>query len=129
MIEPEQIAYVNARILDPASGMDATGSLVICGDEIQAVGPNLFPDGVPSHMKSIDCKGHVLCKMRYLQTLCMIWRGTPNRNNKRFNPKFNRTQDIANYITTKLEMCTTMQDPPSGMTAHLEPLENPNLDN
>ena len=75
------------------------------------------------------CEGHVLCEMRYLQTLCMIWRGTPNRNNERFNPKFDRTQDIANCITTKLEMCTTMQDLPPGMTAHLDPLKNPNLDN
>ena len=68
-------------------------------------------------------------EMRHLQTSCMIWRGTPNRNNERFNPKFDHTQDIANCITTKLEMHTTMQDLPSGMTAYLEPLENPNLDN
>ncbi len=60
-IAPEQIAYVNARIIDPASNTDTVGALVVFDDEIQAVGADLFPEGVPSHMKSIDCEGHVLC--------------------------------------------------------------------
>ncbi len=59
--DPEQIAYVNARLIDPASGLDAPGAVVTLGGEIQAVGPNLFPEGVPDDFKMIDCAGHVLC--------------------------------------------------------------------
>ena len=61
MIEPEQVAYINARIVDPASGMDGMGALVTFGDEIQAIGPNLFPEGMPGHFETVDCNGHLIC--------------------------------------------------------------------
>jgi len=60
MIEPEQVAYINARIIDPAADMDCEGALVTFGDEVQAIGPNLFPEGVPSHFKTVDCGGHLI---------------------------------------------------------------------
>lgn len=60
MIPPKQTAYINARLVDPASELDAMGGLITFGNEIQAVGPNLFADGVPNNFKVIDCKGHVL---------------------------------------------------------------------
>lgn len=50
-------AYVNARLLDPASGLDETGAVLIEGNKILAVGPRLFPDGPPQHIRVIDCGG------------------------------------------------------------------------
>ena len=61
MLAPEQIAYVNARIVDPKSNTDTMGALITGGDEIQAVGPNLFPEGVPQNFTVVDCGGHMLC--------------------------------------------------------------------
>lgn len=61
VIPPQQIAYINARLIDPMSELDAMGSLITFGAEIQAVGPNLFPDGVPHNFKVVDCGGAVLC--------------------------------------------------------------------
>jgi len=61
MIPPLQTAYINARLIDPANELDAMGGLITFGDEIQAVGPNLFPEGVPNNFKVIDCAGQVLC--------------------------------------------------------------------
>jgi dihydroorotase len=50
-------AYVNARLLDPASGMDETGAVLIEGNKILAVGPRLFPEGPPQHIRVVDCRG------------------------------------------------------------------------
>ncbi|MGE4281924.1 MAG: dihydroorotase, partial [Magnetospirillum sp.] len=36
------VAYVNARLLDPASGLDAKGALLTNGETIADVGPGLF---------------------------------------------------------------------------------------
>ncbi len=38
-------AYLNARLLDPASGLDAPGSLLVEGETITAVGRDLYRDG------------------------------------------------------------------------------------
>ena len=70
-------------------------------------------------------EGHVLCEIRYLQTLCLIWRTHANRRQDR-GPYC--THAIAAYITSKLEMYTTMQDLPPGFTMYLDPLEDPDLD-
>lgn len=57
----EQIrAYVNARLLDPASGMDETGTVLIDGNKIIDTGPHLFPNGPPANVQVIDCKGYCL---------------------------------------------------------------------
>ncbi|MDX1738613.1 MAG: dihydroorotase, partial [Alphaproteobacteria bacterium] len=53
----DRIAYVNARLLDPASGLDSTGALLIEDGQIADFGPNLFKSGAPSVDKVIDCKG------------------------------------------------------------------------
>lgn len=54
---PGRVAYVNARLLDPASGLDAPGALLTEGEAIVDFGPNLFPDGVPDGIEAIDCHG------------------------------------------------------------------------
>jgi dihydroorotase len=50
-------AFINARLLDPATGLDTTGSLLVEGDRIADVGPRLFADGKPADATVIDCKG------------------------------------------------------------------------
>ena len=57
---PEAVAYVNARLLDPASGRDETGALLTEGRKIVDLGPALFADGVPEGIEVVDCAGHCL---------------------------------------------------------------------
>jgi dihydroorotase len=52
-------AFINARLVDPASNRDEPGGLVVTDGMISDIGPHLrrnAPDGV----EVIDCKGHVL---------------------------------------------------------------------
>jgi dihydroorotase len=51
------VAYVNARLLDPASGLDTMGALLTNGEGIADVGPGLFNGGVPSGIEVVDCQG------------------------------------------------------------------------
>ena len=53
-------AYVNARLLDPASGLDTPGALLTEDDAILDFGPQLFADGVPEGTAIVDCQGHCL---------------------------------------------------------------------
>ncbi len=53
-------AYVNARLLDPASGLDQTGTVLIDGNKIIDIGPHLFPNGPPENVQVIDCRGYCL---------------------------------------------------------------------
>ncbi len=57
---PGRVAYMNARLLDPASGLDSHGALFTEGKEIADLGPRLFADGVPEGIEAIDCAGHCL---------------------------------------------------------------------
>ena len=56
----KKVAYVNARLLDPESGLDAKGALLTIGDSIADLGAQLFNTGVPEGIEVIDCKGHLL---------------------------------------------------------------------
>ena len=51
-------AYTNARLIDPASGLDASGTLVTEGRKISALGPDVE---APSGADVIDCRGRILC--------------------------------------------------------------------
>lgn len=55
-----RVAYVHARLLDPASGFDGTGALLTDGEQIVDVGPSLFRDGVPADIQVVDCQGACL---------------------------------------------------------------------
>ncbi|MBL6946710.1 MAG: dihydroorotase [Rhodospirillales bacterium] len=55
------VAYVNARLLDPATGLDEPGGVLTDGEEIVDFGPSLFAGGVPDGMQSVDCDGKCLC--------------------------------------------------------------------
>ena len=54
------IAFRNARLIDPASGLDAKGGLLIENGRIADVGPRLFNDAEPGDPEVIDCRGLVL---------------------------------------------------------------------
>ena len=54
------VAYVNARLIDPATGLDAKGALLTNGETIADVGPGLFQGGVPSGIEVVDCQGQCL---------------------------------------------------------------------
>jgi len=56
----ERFAFVNARLLDPASGLDARGALVIEKGRIADFGAHLFGDGVPGDLPAFDCGGQCL---------------------------------------------------------------------
>ena len=54
--------YRNARLLDPAGGLDAPGGVLVDGETIGAVGPGLFadPDTMPEGAQVVDCAGACL---------------------------------------------------------------------
>jgi len=56
----DRTAYLNARLLDPASGLDAPGALLVEDGRIADLGPDLFLDGAPSVGRQVDCKGGCL---------------------------------------------------------------------
>jgi dihydroorotase len=53
-------AYVNARLIDPASGRDETGALLVADGRIADLGARLFADGVPDGIEAVDCGAMVL---------------------------------------------------------------------
>jgi dihydroorotase len=55
-----RIAFRNARLIDPASNLDARGGLLVENGRIADIGPRLFNDADPSDPEVIDCKGMVL---------------------------------------------------------------------
>ena len=53
-------AYINARLFDPAQGLDETGALLVDDETIADLGASLFSDGVPEGIETIDCNGRLL---------------------------------------------------------------------
>ncbi len=53
--------FINARLLDPASGLDVTGNLLVKDGKIADLGPTLFNDAIPDGIEIVDCRGQVLC--------------------------------------------------------------------
>ncbi|MBL6932359.1 MAG: dihydroorotase [Rhodospirillales bacterium] len=49
-----RVAYINARLLDPASGLDSPGALISEGETVVDFGPDLSP---PDDAQIVDCKG------------------------------------------------------------------------
>lgn len=52
--------FCNARLIDPASGLDAKGGLLVENGKIADIGPRLFGDAERNDPETIDCKGLVL---------------------------------------------------------------------
>ena len=53
-------AFINARLLDPATKLDAPGALLVDGEIIADLGPRLFHDAKPADAKIVDCQGLAL---------------------------------------------------------------------
>ncbi len=53
-------AYLNARLLDPATGLDQPGALLTEGGRIADFGPSLFAGGVPEGIETVDLGGQCL---------------------------------------------------------------------
>ncbi|HZH28490.1 MAG TPA: dihydroorotase [Azospirillaceae bacterium] len=49
--------YLNTRLLDPASGLDQRGALLVEDGRIADFGPRLFHEGVPDGLDRVDCEG------------------------------------------------------------------------
>ena len=56
-----RVAYVNARLLDPATGLDQHGGLLSEGELIADFGPHLDRAAMPSDAEIVDCQGFYLC--------------------------------------------------------------------
>ncbi len=52
--------YKNARLLDPASGLDAMGSLLVENGRILDMGPKIFVDAMQDDFDIVDCGGKCL---------------------------------------------------------------------
>jgi dihydroorotase len=55
-----RIAFKNARLVDPASGLDVKGGLLVENGRVADMGPRLFNDAEPRDPEVIDCRGLVL---------------------------------------------------------------------
>ncbi len=53
-------ALVNARLVDPATGRDETGGLLIRNGMIADIGPHITEKSAPRNARIIDCGGHIL---------------------------------------------------------------------
>ena len=53
-------AFINARLLDPATNLDAPGAMLVDGETIADFGPRLFNDAKPADAKIVDCEGRAL---------------------------------------------------------------------
>lgn len=58
--QSQPTAFINARLIDPASGRDEPGGLHVVGGVIQDIGGHLRRNA-PAGAAVVDCGGHVLC--------------------------------------------------------------------
>ena len=56
-----RIAFLGARLIDPATGLDIIGDLFTDGEVIADFGPGLFAAGVPEGAAVVDCQDLCLC--------------------------------------------------------------------
>lgn len=56
----KKVAYTNARLIDPESGLDQVGGLMTVGHTIADFGATIFNEGT-GDAEVIDCGGKVLC--------------------------------------------------------------------
>ena len=58
--DPEAVTFINARLIDPASGRDEPGGVLVRDGTIADLGGQLRRNA-PEATRVIDCKGYVLC--------------------------------------------------------------------
>ncbi|MGD9741804.1 MAG: dihydroorotase [Dongiaceae bacterium] len=59
-LPPRPTAFRNARLIDPASGLDAVGGLLVVDGLIADVGPAIGRDGLAESFEIVECGGHCL---------------------------------------------------------------------
>ncbi len=55
-----KVAYINARLLDPASKLDVKGGLLTAGNSIVDFGVHITKDKIPQGVEIVDCHDHLL---------------------------------------------------------------------
>jgi dihydroorotase len=70
--------YINARLVDPASGLDAEGGLLVQDGLIADLGPHLRRNAPPD-TEVIDCNGHVLAPGLID---CQVFTGEPGEEHR-----------------------------------------------
>jgi dihydroorotase len=58
--EQRPVAFLGARLLDPASGLDAGGGLLAADGHVLDIGPQVGADGLSEDVERIDCAGRCL---------------------------------------------------------------------
>lgn len=56
----KKVVYVNARLMDPETGLDELGGLITVGDTIEDLGKHIDAKSAPKDAEVIDCGGHLL---------------------------------------------------------------------
>jgi dihydroorotase len=56
-IQHAKIAYAGARLLDPATGLDIVGDLIVEGEKIAAIGDNLIGAASAEDIQVVDARG------------------------------------------------------------------------
>ncbi len=96
-------AYLNARLLDPATGLDAPGALLTDGGVIADFGPRLFKDSLPEATTIVDCQG--LCLAPGLIDM-HVFTGEPGKEHRETLATASRAA-AAGGITTMVMMPNT----------------------
>lgn len=61
-LKPDNVTvYVNARVIDPETGLDVTGGVMTHGHVFGEVGEGVTKDKAPQGATIVDCGGKVLC--------------------------------------------------------------------
>ena len=74
-----RLVFRNARLIDPASGLDVKGGLLVENGRIADMGPRLFNDAEPRDPEVIDCKGLVLAPGLIY---CRVFTGEPGSEHR-----------------------------------------------
>jgi dihydroorotase len=54
------ILFTNARVVDPARGIDARGAVLVADGRIVAAGPEALNQGAPEGAEIVDCRGQAI---------------------------------------------------------------------
>ena len=99
----KRLAFRNARLIDPASNLDARGGLLIENGKIADVGPRLFNDADANDPEVIDCKGLVLSPGLID---CRVFTGEPGSEHRETLESASRAA-AAGGVTTMVVMPNT----------------------
>lgn len=58
---PKPLVLSNARVIDPARNLDASGSVIVIDGTIMAAGPEAANQGAPYGAEIVDCGGAIAC--------------------------------------------------------------------